>query len=133
MIQSFVGIALSFESTAKIQVDHFLPAPGRITSWKIPTGPGVRVDAGFTQGDVIGGNFDSLLAKLIVTGATRQQAIERARRALAEFEVGGLATAIPFHRAIVEDPSYTQNFSVYTSYIENEFNNEIPAFVSRGC
>jgi len=91
------------------------------------------VDAGFTQGDVIGGNFDSLLAKLIVTGATRQQAIERARRALAEFEVGGLATAIPFHRAIVEDPSYTQNFSVYTSYIENEFINEIPAFVSQGA
>jgi acetyl-CoA/propionyl-CoA carboxylase biotin carboxyl carrier protein len=68
------------------------------------------------------------LAKLIVTGATRQQAIERARRALAEFEIGGLATALPFHRAIVEDPAYTKDFSVYTSYIENEFVNEIPAF-----
>jgi len=127
------GHSLEFRINGEDPGRSFLPAPGRITSWKIPTGPGVRVDAGFTQGDVIGGNFDSLLAKLIVTGATRQQAIERARRALAEFEVGGLATAIPFHRAIVEDPSYTQNFSVYTSYIENEFINEIPAFVSQGA
>ena len=108
----------------------FLPAPGRITSWNIPTGPGVRVDAGFRNGDVIGGNFDSLLAKLIVTGATRKEAIERARRALAEFEVGGLATALPFHRAIVQDPAFTETFKVYTSYIENEFTNEIPAFES---
>ena len=106
----------------------FLPAPGRITQWQIPTGPGVRVDAGFKNGDTIGGNFDSLLAKLIVTGATREQAIERARRALSEFKVGGLATAIPFHRAILEDPAYTKNFKVYTSYIENEFDNQIPAF-----
>jgi acetyl-CoA/propionyl-CoA carboxylase biotin carboxyl carrier protein len=94
----------------------------------LPTGPGVRVDAGFRNGDVIGGNFDSLLAKLIVTGASRAEAIARARRALAEFEVGGLATAIPFHRAILEDPSFTEDFKVYTSYIENEFKNEIPAF-----
>lgn len=125
------GHSLEFRINGEDPGRSFLPAPGRITSWKIPTGPGVRVDAGFTQGDVIGGNFDSLLAKLIVTGATRQQALERARRALAEFEVGGLATAIPFHRAIVEDPAYTENFSVYTSYIENEFKNEIPAFVTQ--
>jgi len=122
------GHSLEFRINGEDPGRSFLPAPGRITSWKIPTGPGVRVDAGFAQGDVIGGNFDSLLAKLIVTGATRQQAIERARRALAEFEVEGLATALPFHRAIVEDPAYTENFSVYTSYIENEFTNEIPAF-----
>jgi acetyl-CoA/propionyl-CoA carboxylase biotin carboxyl carrier protein len=88
----------------------------------------VRIDAGFKSGDTIGGNFDSLLAKLIVTGSTRKQAIERARRALAEFKVGGLATALPFHRAILEDPAYTEEFRVYTSYIENEFNNQIPAF-----
>lgn len=125
------GHSLEFRINGEDPGRSFLPAPGRITSWKIPTGPGVRVDAGFTQGDVIGGNFDSLLAKLIVTGATRQQAIERARRALAEFEIGGLATALPFHRAIVEDPAYTQKFSVYTSYIENEFVNEIPAFDSQ--
>ena len=106
----------------------FLPAPGRITQWQIPTGPGVRVDAGFRNGDTIGGNFDSLLAKLIVTGSTRQEAVQRARRALAEFNVGGLATALPFHRAIMDDPAFTENFSIYTSYIENEFKNEIPPF-----
>ena len=106
----------------------FLPAPGRITQWQIPTGPGVRVDAGFRNGDTIGGNFDSLLAKLIVTGSTREEAVQRARRALAEFNVGGLATALPFHRAIMDDPAFTENFSIYTSYIENEFKNEIPPF-----
>jgi acetyl-CoA/propionyl-CoA carboxylase biotin carboxyl carrier protein len=106
----------------------FLPAPGRITQWQIPTGPGVRVDAGFRNGDTIGGNFDSLLAKLIVTGSTREEAVQRARRALAEFNIGGLATALPFHKAIMEDPAFTEKFSVYTSYIENEFKNEIPPF-----
>ena len=106
----------------------FLPAPGRITQWQIPTGPGVRVDAGFRNGDTIGGNFDSLLAKLIVTGATREEAVQRARRALSEFKVGGLATALPFHRAIMEDPAFTENFTIHTSYIENEFKNEIPPF-----
>ena len=106
----------------------FLPAPGRITQWRIPTGPGVRVDAGFRNGDTIGGNFDSLLAKLIVTGSTREEAVQRARRALSEFVVGGLATAIPFHRAIMDDPAFTEKFNVHTSYIENEFNNEIPPF-----
>lgn len=124
------GHSLEFRINGEDPGRSFLPAPGRITSWNLPTGPGVRVDAGFRNGDVIGGNFDSLLAKLIVTGATRKEAIERARRALAEFEVGGLATAIPFHRAILEDSAFTENFKVYTSYIENEFNNEIPAFHS---
>lgn len=123
------GHSIEFRINGEDPGRSFLPAPGRITEWLIPTGPGVRVDAGFKNGDVIGGNFDSLLAKLIITGATREQAIERARRALAEFTVGGLATALPFHRAIVEDPAYTQNFKVYTSYIENEFVNEIPAFM----
>ena len=124
------GHSLEFRINGEDPGRSFLPAPGRITSWNLPTGPGVRVDAGFRNGDVIGGNFDSLLAKLIVTGATRKEAIERARRALAEFEVGGLATAIPFHRAILEDPAYTENFKIYTSYIENEFKNDIPAFQS---
>ncbi len=124
------GHSIEFRINGEDPGRSFLPAPGRITAWNIPTGPGVRVDAGFRNGDVIGGNFDSLLAKLIVTGATRKEAIQRARRALAEFEVGGLATAIPFHRAIVEDPAYTEVFKVYTSYIENEFKNEISAFES---
>jgi acetyl-CoA/propionyl-CoA carboxylase biotin carboxyl carrier protein len=124
------GHSIEFRINGEDPGRSFLPAPGRITAWNIPTGPGVRVDAGFRNGDVIGGNFDSLLAKLIVTGATRKEAIQRARRALAEFEVGGLATAIPFHRAIVQDPAYTEDFKVYTSYIENEFKNDIPAFES---
>ena len=122
------GHSIEFRINGEDPGRSFLPAPGRITEWEIPTGPGVRIDAGFQGGDTIGGNFDSLLAKLIVTGATREQAIERARRALSEFTVGGLATAIPFHRAILEDPAYTKNFKVYTSYIENEFDNQIPAF-----
>ncbi len=122
------GHSIEFRINGEDPGRSFLPAPGRITDWAIPTGPGVRVDAGFKNGDTIGGNFDSLLAKLIVTGATRQQAIERARRALAEFTVEGLATALPFHRAILEDPSYTEDFKVYTSYIENEFDNQIPVY-----
>ena len=124
------GHSIEFRINGEDPGRSFLPAPGRITEWQIPTGPGVRVDAGFRKGDLIGGNFDSLLAKLIVTGATREEAIQRSRRALAEFEVQGLATALPFHRAILEDPNYTENFKVYTSYIENEFVNEIPAFAS---
>ena len=122
------GHSIEFRINGEDPGRSFLPAPGRITDWVIPTGPGVRVDAGFKNGDTIGGNFDSLLAKLIVTGATREQAIERARRALAEFNVEGLATALPFHRAIVEDRAFTQDFKIYTSYIENEFNNEIPLY-----
>jgi acetyl-CoA/propionyl-CoA carboxylase biotin carboxyl carrier protein len=86
------------------------------------------VDAGFKNGDTIGGNFDSLLAKLIVTGATREEAVQRARRALSEFNVGGLATALPFHRAIMQDPAFTEKFSIHTNYIENEFKNDIPPF-----
>ena len=122
------GHSIEFRINGEDPGRSFLPAPGRITEWVIPTGPGVRVDAGFKNGDTIGGNFDSLLAKLVVTGATREQAIERARRALAEFSIEGLATALPFHRAIVEDPAFTQDFKIYTSYIENEFINDIPMY-----
>ena len=124
------GHSLEFRINGEDPGRSFLPAPGRITQWNLPTGPGVRIDAGFKNGDTIGGNFDSLLAKLIVTGATRKEAIERARRALAEFEVDGLATAIPFHRAILQDPAYTEDFRIYTSYIENEFKNDIPAYLA---
>lgn len=122
------GHSIEFRINGEDPGRSFLPAPGRITKWEIPTGPGVRVDAGFRNGDVIGGNFDSLLAKLIVTGATRQEAIERSRRALAEFQIEGLATALPFHEAIVRDKKFTEDFLVYTSYIENEFINEIPMY-----
>jgi acetyl-CoA/propionyl-CoA carboxylase biotin carboxyl carrier protein len=122
------GHSIEFRINGEDPGRSFLPSPGQITTWSMPSGPGVRVDAGFQGGDEIGGNFDSLLAKLIVTGATRTQAIERARRALAEFAIEGLPTALPFHRAIVEDPAFTQDFKIYTSYIENEFDNQIPAY-----
>jgi acetyl-CoA/propionyl-CoA carboxylase biotin carboxyl carrier protein len=122
------GHSIEFRINGEDPGRGFLPAPGQITEWQLPTGPGVRVDAGFKKDDSIGGNFDSLLAKLIVTGSTREEAIQRSRRALAEFKVEGLATALPFHRAILEDDNYTKNFKVYTSYIENEFVNEIPQY-----
>ena len=103
----------------------FLPTPGPIHSVRFPGGPGVRVDSGITTGDVITGAFDSLLAKLIVTGATRQDALEKSRRALSEFEITGLPTVIPFHRAIVEDPAFSspnaEDFAVHTRWIETEF------------
>ena len=122
------GHSIEFRINGEDPGRGFLPAPGQITEWQLPTGPGVRVDAGFKKDDSIGGNFDSLLAKLIVSGSTREEAIQRSRRALTEFKVEGLATALPFHRAILEDDNYTKNFKVYTSYIENEFVNEIPQY-----
>ncbi|MFJ9107018.1 acetyl/propionyl/methylcrotonyl-CoA carboxylase subunit alpha [Streptomyces sp. NPDC102283] len=109
----------------------FLPAPGTVTTFAPPTGPGVRLDAGVESGSVIGPAWDSLLAKLIVTGATREQALQRAARALAEFTVEGMATAIPFHRAVVADPAFTANpFTVHTRWIETEFVNEIKPFAA---
>jgi len=107
----------------------FLPAPGTVTLFAPPTGPGVRLDAGVESGSVIGPAWDSLLAKLVVTGATREQALQRAARALAEFTVEGMATAIPFHRAVVADPAFTADpFRVHTRWIETEFVNEIRPF-----
>ncbi|MFI7287629.1 acetyl/propionyl/methylcrotonyl-CoA carboxylase subunit alpha [Streptomyces anulatus] len=109
----------------------FLPAPGTVTTFAPPTGPGVRLDAGVESGSVIGPAWDSLLAKLIVTGATREQALQRAARALAEFTVEGMATAIPFHRAVVADPAFTADpFTVHTRWIETEFVNDIKPFAA---
>jgi acetyl-CoA/propionyl-CoA carboxylase biotin carboxyl carrier protein len=122
------GHSIEFRINGEDPGRSFLPAPGRITKMSLPTGPGVRVDTGFRTGDAITGNFDSLLAKLIVTGATREQAITRARRAIAEFTIEGMATALPFHQAILQDPAFTDEFKVYTSYIEKEFKNLIPEF-----
>ncbi|MDJ0465094.1 biotin carboxylase N-terminal domain-containing protein [Streptomyces sp. H27-C3] len=108
----------------------FLPAPGTVTTFAPPSGPGVRLDAGVESGSVIGPAWDSLLAKLIVTGATREQALQRAARALGEFTVEGMATAIPFHRKVVVDPAFTADpFTVHTRWIETEFVNDVPAFV----
>ena len=122
------GHSIEFRINGEDPGNGFLPSLGTITKWEVPFGPGVRIDAGFDYGHTIGTHFDSLLAKLIVTGSTREEALSRARRALKEFEIGGLATALPFHRAIINDPNFYEKFKVYTSYIENEFNNEIPAF-----
>ena len=105
---------------------NFMPSPGPVNVMRVPGGPGVRVDSGVTTGDVISGAFDSLLAKLIITGSSREDALERARRALDEFEVAGLPTVLPFHRAIVREPAFTSSpFSIYTRWIETEFVNEI--------
>ena len=111
----------------------FLPAPGTVTRFAPPSGPGVRVDSGVVAGDVVGGAFDSMLAKLIVTGRTRQQALERARRALEEFVVDGMPTVLPFHRAVVSDPAFAPAdadapFTVHTRWIETEFDNTIEAY-----
>ncbi|MGA7205070.1 MAG: biotin carboxylase N-terminal domain-containing protein [Specibacter sp.] len=110
----------------------FMPAPGTVSTIVLPSGPGVRVDSGIVAGEVIGGNFDSMLAKLIVTGATRRQALQRASRALSEMEIGGMPTVLPFHRAVVVDPAFApvdgSPFSIHTRWIETEFNNTIPAF-----
>jgi len=127
------GHSIEFRINGEDPGRGFLPAPGALTTWTLPAGPGVRVDTGFAAGDTIGGNFDSLLAKLIVTGATREQALQRARRALAEFEVDGIATALTFHRVVVDDPAFApadpaQPFTVHTRWIETEFTNNIPAY-----
>ena len=127
------GHSIEFRINGEDPGRGFLPAPGVLTTWRAPSGPGVRVDAGFREGDVIGGNFDSLLAKLIVTGRDRKEALERSRRALAEFDVEGIATAIPFHRAVVDDPAFAPAdpdapFRVHTRWIETEFHNTIPAY-----
>ncbi|MFJ2026984.1 acetyl/propionyl/methylcrotonyl-CoA carboxylase subunit alpha [Streptomyces sp. NPDC087897] len=109
----------------------FLPAPGTVTLFAPPSGPGVRLDAGVESGSVIGPAWDSLLAKLIITGATREQALQRAARALEEFQVEGMATAIPFHRAVVTDPAFTADpFTVHTRWIETEFVNDIKPFAA---
>lgn len=109
----------------------FMPAPGTITDMKLPTGPGVRIDSGVEAGETVSGNFDSMIAKLIVTGATRNQAAQRARRALEEYQIEGMPTVLPFHRAVMADEAFTPEsgpFTVHTRWIETEFANEIPAW-----
>ena len=123
------GHSIEFRINAEDPGRNFLPAPGQITALRLPHGPGVRVDAGYVAGDVVPGGFDSLLAKLIVTGATRQQAIERARRALTEFEVGGMPTLLPFHRAVLEDPAFVDEpFTVHTRWIESGWKGGLPPY-----
>jgi len=127
-----VGHSIEFRINGEDAGRGFLPAPGVVAVFEPPSGPGVRLDSGVVAGDVIAGAFDSMLAKLIVTGRDRQQALERSRRALAEFTVDGMPTVLPFHRAIVADPAFAPEgdkpFSVHTRWIETEFDNQIPPY-----
>ncbi|ANF32853.1 acetyl-/propionyl-CoA carboxylase subunit alpha [Leifsonia xyli] len=123
------GHSFEFRINGEDAGRNFIPSPGPVHVFKAPGGPGVRVDSGIQAGDVISGAFDSMLAKLIVTGSSREEALERSRRALEEFEVAGLPTVLPFHRAIVRDPAFApqdgEPFSVYTRWIETEWVNDI--------
>jgi acetyl-CoA/propionyl-CoA carboxylase biotin carboxyl carrier protein len=123
------GHSIEFRINGEDPGRSFLPAPGAVSQLRLPEGPGVRVDTGIEAGSVIGGNFDSLLAKVIITGEDRQQAIERARRALDEMVVDGMATALPFHRAVLRDEAFTSEpFTVHTRWIETEWINDVPPF-----
>ncbi|MDP9601960.1 UNVERIFIED_ORG: acetyl-CoA/propionyl-CoA carboxylase biotin carboxyl carrier protein [Variovorax paradoxus] len=124
------GHAFEFRINAEDVGRGFLPSPGPVKVFEAPSGPGVRVDAGVDSGSQVPGTFDSLMAKLIVTGATREQAIARARRALKEFRIEGLPTVLPFHRAVMTHPDFVSGdvFKVHTRWIETDFaNGEAPA------
>ena len=125
------GHAIEFRINGEDAAAGFMPAPGTVATYSEPSGPGVRMDSGVREGSVIGGQFDSMLAKLIVWGPDRATAIARARRALAEYRIEGLPTVIPFHQAILTDPAFTAedgNFTVYTKWIEEEWVNELPEY-----
>ena len=122
------GHSFEFRINGEDPGQNFMPAPGSVHVFRAPGGPGVRVDSGVESGDSISGNFDSMIAKLIVTGKDRTQALERSRRALAELQVLGLPTVIPFHRKIVNDPAFVASdgkFAVYTRWIETEWVNDL--------
>ncbi|RZU62033.1 acetyl/propionyl/methylcrotonyl-CoA carboxylase subunit alpha [Zhihengliuella halotolerans] len=125
------GHSFEFRINGEDAGRNFMPAPGTITALKLPTGPGVRVDSGVEEGESVSGNFDSMIAKLIVTGSTREQAAQRARRALAEMTIEGMPTVLPFHRAVMSDDAFVPTeapFRVHTRWIETEFENSIAPF-----
>ncbi|MEY4655742.1 MAG: acetyl/propionyl/methylcrotonyl-CoA carboxylase subunit alpha [Rhodoluna sp.] len=125
------GHSFEFRINGEDAGRNFMPAPGTVSSFVVPGGPGVRVDTGVESGSEISGSFDSMIAKLIVTGATREQALQRSRRALAEMQVLGMPTVLPFHRKIVNDPAFTApkgKFAVYTRWIETEWINDIEPY-----
>ena len=125
------GHSIEFRINAEDGGRNFMPAPGTLTRWHPPAGPGIRLDGGYDQGETVPGSFDSLVAKLVVTGRDRTQALERSRRALDEFVVDGMPTVIPFHRAVVSDPAFIgdgEAFSVYTTWIETDFDNQIEPY-----
>uniref|UniRef100_UPI00165E8352 acetyl-CoA carboxylase biotin carboxylase subunit n=1 Tax=Actinotalea sp. JY-7885 TaxID=2758576 RepID=UPI00165E8352 len=126
------GHSIEFRINGEDPARGFLPSPGRITRLRLPAGPGVRVDSGVVEGDTVSGAFDSMIAKLVVTGATRRQAVERARRALAELEVVGIPTVVPFHRAVLDSPAFVpadpqEPFTIHTRWIETEFADTVAA------
>ena len=126
-----VGHSIEFRINAEDAGRNFMPAPGTLTRWHAPSGPGVRFDGGYDQGETVPGSFDSLVGKLIVWGRDRNEALARSRRALDEFVVDGMPTVIPFHRRVVDDPAYIGNgtaFGIYTSWIETEFVNDIEPY-----
>ncbi|MFD3801449.1 acetyl/propionyl/methylcrotonyl-CoA carboxylase subunit alpha [Kocuria palustris] len=126
------GHSIEFRLNGEDPGRGFMPAPGTLSTLRFPSGPGVRVDSGVVEGETVSGSFDSMIAKLIVTGADRDQALARSRRALAELEIDGMATVVPFDRAIVSDPAFAptdgQPFAVHTRWIETEFVNDLEAF-----
>ncbi|GAA4796155.1 acetyl/propionyl/methylcrotonyl-CoA carboxylase subunit alpha [Rothia endophytica] len=126
------GHSFEFRINGEDAGRSFMPSPGTIEKLIVPQGPGVRWDSGVVSGDTIGGNFDSMLAKLIVTGDSREQALARASRALAELKIEGLPTVANFHATVIKDPAFApadgQPFSVHTRWIETEFNNTLPAY-----
>ena len=126
------GHAFEFRINGEDAGSNFMPAPGAITKYVEPSGPGVRMDSGVREGSVVGGQFDSMLAKLIVFGETREEALQRSRRALSEYVIEGMPTVVPFHRHIVENPAFVgddTHFDVYTKWIEEAWDNPIPPYV----
>ena len=126
------GHAFEFRINGEDAGSNFMPAPGAITKYVEPSGPGVRMDSGVREGSVVGGQFDSMLAKLVVVGETREEALQRSRRALSEYVIEGMPTVVPFHRHIVENPAFVgddTHFDVYTKWIEEEWENPIPPYV----
>ena len=136
-----IGHSIEYRINAEDGGRNFMPAPGTLTEWTPPQGPGIRVDGGYEKGETVPGSFDSLIAKLIVTGRDRTQALERSRRALSEFVVDGMPTVIPFHRTVIDDPAYVGasnpsgkgEFTVYTTWIETDFVNDIAPYVGDGA
>jgi acetyl-CoA/propionyl-CoA carboxylase biotin carboxyl carrier protein len=130
------GHSIEFRINAEDGGRNFMPAPGTLSAWNPPSGPGVRLDGGYENGETVPGSFDSLIAKLIITGRDRTQALERSRRALDEFVVDGMPTVLPFHRAVVRDPAYVGpsnptgegSFDVYTQWIETDFDNQLQPY-----
>jgi acetyl-CoA/propionyl-CoA carboxylase, biotin carboxylase, biotin carboxyl carrier protein len=135
------GHSIEYRINAEDGGSNFMPAPGTLSRWHQPSGPGVRVDGGYDQGETIPGSFDSLVAKLIITGRDRTQALERSRRALAEFVVDGMPTVIPFHQTVVDDPAFIGDpefegvgkFDVYTTWIETDFDNQLEPYAGESA